>query len=89
MFGLNTGMRKSEILNLRWEDIKAEGARVAGKDGKVRIVPLNTSAMAIYKKRQSMTQFAYKFTAQITTQLRQVNPGIFAKGILSPDNRFD
>jgi integrase len=59
LFGLNTGMRKSEILNLRWDDIKAEGARVAGKGGKVRIVPLNAAAMAICKKLKSESPFIF------------------------------
>ena len=44
VFALNTGMRKSEILNLKWQDIKDDEIGVKGKGGKRRTVPLNRAA---------------------------------------------
>jgi len=39
-FAFNTGMRKSEILNLQWKDIKNWEATVKGKGDRIRTVPL-------------------------------------------------
>lgn len=44
---LNTGLRRSEALNLRWSDIGDDSITVRGKGGKVRTVPLNGEARAI------------------------------------------
>lgn len=50
-FGFNTGMRKSEILNLQWKDIKNWEATVKGKGGRIRAVPLNAAARAIVERQ--------------------------------------
>lgn len=55
---LNTGMRKSEILNLKWRDIKDGEAYVQGKGDRIRKVPLNWAALAVIEtqSRGSVSQ---------------------------------
>jgi integrase len=47
---LQTGLRRSEALNLRWADIKDDTIVVLGKGGKTRTVPLNEEARRILAK---------------------------------------
>ena len=48
---LFTGLRRSEVLNMRWSDIIDDELRVRGKGGKVRTVPLNDEALqAIHRQ---------------------------------------
>ena len=58
-FILNTGLRTSEALTLRWADIGDDAITVKGKGGKVRTIPLNAEATAILQKRQRVSQFVY------------------------------
>ena len=48
----NTGLRKSEFARMRWGDIDADCKyiRVAGKGGKHRVVPLNSTCKEILQK---------------------------------------
>jgi integrase len=50
-FALNTGMRKSEILGLKWVDIRAGEAIIKGKGEKGRAVPLNQPAKAVVDRQ--------------------------------------
>jgi site-specific recombinase XerD len=45
-FILNTGLRRSEILSLRWSDVMERYVRITGKGDKERIIPLNGAAQA-------------------------------------------
>jgi len=56
---LNTGMRKSEILNLRWADIQEGRAIVRGKGDKLRSVPLNSTARGIIQGQPRKTEYIF------------------------------
>lgn len=68
-FALNTGMRKSEQLTLRWEHVNLEERVITLKDtknGESRIVPLNDSALEIllkWQKRDRKHSKGYIFTS--------------------------
>lgn len=51
MMAIHTGMRKSEILNLRWSDIKDEIILVEGKGEKMREVPINETVRRLLKNK--------------------------------------
>lgn len=59
VFALNTGLRKSEILNLKWRDIKGEDIEVKGKGEKQRMVPLNETALGIIEKQPKKTAYVF------------------------------
>ncbi len=46
-FVLQTGLRRSEALHLRWSDIGDDSITVKGKGGKVRTIPLNAAARGL------------------------------------------
>lgn len=56
---LNTGMRKSEILNLEWKDIKEEELMVRGKGERVRTVPLNGIALEVIRKQPKKSSYVF------------------------------
>lgn len=58
-FGFNTGMRKSEILNLQWKDIKNWEAMVKGKGNRTRTVPLNAAARTIVERQRRQTPYVF------------------------------
>lgn len=51
MIGLHTGMRKSEILNMRWSDTKNNMLHVMGKGEKERDVPINETVRQLLEKK--------------------------------------
>jgi integrase len=59
LFGLNTGLRKSEILNLRWKDVKEDEVEVRGKGDRRRTVPLNQAAQAVIRWQPRRTEFVF------------------------------
>jgi len=56
---LNTGMRKSEILNLKWKDIKDEELEVKGKGDKVRAIPLNNIALKVINSQPKKEAYVF------------------------------
>lgn len=68
-FILNTGLRKSEALMLRWADIGDDAITVKGKGGKVRTIPLNSEAAEIFKKRQRLSQFVFDIPGRMSGSL--------------------
>lgn len=58
-FAYNTGMRKSEILDLQWKDIKSWEATIKGKGNRTRSVPLNAAARAIVERQQKRTPYVF------------------------------
>lgn len=59
VFALNTGLRRSELLNLKWKDIKDEGLRIKGKGDKLRDVPLNRIARETIMRQQRRGEFVF------------------------------
>ena len=51
LFAAHTGLRKSEILNLRWKDVRENEISVLGKGSRRRTVPLNITAKAILDRQ--------------------------------------
>jgi len=51
ILALNTGMRKGEILNLEWQNIKTDELIIRGKGDRERSVPLNARAKEIIEKQ--------------------------------------
>ncbi|MCJ7589514.1 MAG: site-specific integrase [Candidatus Aminicenantes bacterium] len=56
---LNTGLRKAEILNLRWKNVKGDEIKVHGKGDRTRMVPLNQAAAAIIGRQPKTTEYVF------------------------------
>jgi len=59
ILALNTGMRKSEILDLEWKNIKGDEVEILGKGLKRRTVPLNSTARAIIEKQPKKDEYVF------------------------------
>lgn len=59
VFGLNTGMRRSEVLNLTWRSVKDDSVEIIGKGEKKRTVPLNKAAKEIILKQPRRSEFVF------------------------------
>ncbi|MBA7706459.1 Tyrosine recombinase XerC [subsurface metagenome] len=59
MLAVNTGLRKSEILNLKWKDFRGNEISVNGKGDKNRRVPLNLGAKAIIIKQPRKNEWVF------------------------------
>lgn len=59
VFALNTGMRRSEVLNLTWKDVKSDSAEITGKGDKKRVCPLNSTAMGIIQKQPQRSAYVF------------------------------
>jgi len=59
VFGLNTGMRRSEVLNLTWRSVKNNSVEIMGKGEKKRTVPLNKTAKEIILKQPRREKFVF------------------------------
>ena len=68
-FILNTGLRHSEALCLRWADIGDDSLSIKWKGGKVRTVPLNREAAAILARRQRIGQFVFDIPGRTSESL--------------------
>lgn len=60
LLAMNTGLRRNELLSLRWSDINLDAKmltvrRENAKSGKQRHIPLNAEALAVMKQWQSQT----------------------------------
>jgi len=59
VLALNTGMRRSELLNLKWKDIKDNSLKIKGKGDKFRDVPLNRIAKEAIMRQQKRGEFVF------------------------------
>lgn len=59
VLALNTGLRKSELLNLRWRNVKDGNLEIKGKGDKVRTVPLNKVAEATIMRQPRRAEFVF------------------------------
>ncbi|MGA9406956.1 MAG: integrase, partial [Bacteroidota bacterium] len=66
-FDVNTGLRRGEIVNLRWKDVDLANKRMLiqssaeyqVKHGKFRQVPLNKAALGIVKRQSKETEWVF------------------------------
>jgi len=68
-FILNTGLRKSEALMLRWADIGDDAITVKGKGGKTRTIPLNAEAAAILAGRRHEGQYVFQIPGRTSNSI--------------------
>ena len=59
ILAINTGMRKSEILKLKWRDVNGDEALVRGKGDKARAVPLNSQAKEVIAKQPEKSEYVF------------------------------
>lgn len=91
LLALNTGMRRGEILNLKWSDFNHGQLTVRGagtKNQQSRVVPLNAEAKAVLNTWESGSEWIFpgKEESPITT-IKRSWEGIRAKATL-PNLRF-
>ncbi|MBI4454587.1 MAG: site-specific integrase [Acidobacteria bacterium] len=70
LMALNTGMRRQEIFNLRWEDIDFRNRLikvVESKSGKSRFIPINGSVEAVLKTLPSRFKKGLVFPSLVTS----------------------
>ncbi|NPU86384.1 MAG: tyrosine-type recombinase/integrase [Syntrophaceae bacterium] len=62
---LNTGMRKSEILNLKWDNVDLNNRVITvehTKNGEIRRIPMNKRLTTVLKNVKSGSRFDYVFS---------------------------
>lgn len=59
LFAAHTGLRKAEVLNLRWKDVREDEITVIGKGSRRRTVPLNKTARAILDRQVNRGEFVF------------------------------
>jgi len=59
LFAINTGMRKSEILQLKWNNIQEQEVLIRGKGSVQRIIPLNAIALKIIQKNAHRNEYVF------------------------------
>ena len=65
IMALNTGMRKGEILGLKWRDLDIEGRKITimkSKNNEVRTIPINDTLYVELKKLSRNVHSAYVFS---------------------------
>jgi len=48
---LNTGLRRTELLNLKWRDVQDRELRITGKGNRRRTIPLNDAAQEVLARQ--------------------------------------
>lgn len=57
----NTGLRKSELMNLLWKDVRSAEIVVTGKGNRRRSVPLNDTAGDIIRRQPRGGEYVFEF----------------------------
>ena len=82
VFAINTGLRTSEVFNLKWEDIDIELRRLnveVKKNRRMLELPLNENAFRVLEARLGMKHGAYVFYNQETgDRFKDVKSGLKA-----------
>jgi integrase len=78
IFAIHTGMRQSEILNLKWSDVDMERRTLTiseQKNGGVDTLPLNETVMGVLgeRQRQRLSQCDYVFPSNVQTRMNNRN----------------
>jgi len=82
MFALNTGMRRSEIFNLKWSDIDFANRRILvtkSKNNEQRIIPMNETVFEILNELRKKANSIFVFPGK-NGQLKTVKTG-FTKAV--------
>jgi site-specific recombinase XerD len=77
LLALNTGVRRSELMRLRWTSVdwQAKTLTVEPWTTKVkrrRVLPLNAEALAVLKAWRRQTKYEFVFTNEIGERMREV-----------------
>jgi integrase len=76
---VNTGLRRKEIVNLRWEDVDFENRQVYvsedNKTGRGRYVPTNATAVALLRQQREHVR-----AVQRETDPARIIPWVFVDG---------
>lgn len=59
ILAINTGLRRSETLNLKWKHVYEDEIDVVGKGDKLRSVPLNSSARSIIDRQPQRNEYVF------------------------------
>jgi len=59
ILALNTGLRRSELLNLRWRDVNGYELDIKGKGDKYRTVPINRDARKAIDRQPQSAEFIF------------------------------
>ncbi len=91
MLALNTGMRRGELLNLRWADVSKDELIVRGstaKNSQSRIIPLNMESARILKTWESNSEWV--FPGPDDSPLTNINQswGLIKEAANTPNMRF-
>ena len=87
LFALHTGMRRSEIFNLRWFDIDVVRETVhvrQSKNGKARAVPMNETIKVLLQGLSKTSEYVFpspKTGARVTDVGRQFERAVKAAGL--------
>jgi integrase len=55
----NTGLRRGELVAVRWRDIHGEELRVLGKGNKRRTIPLNAAALGVIERQPKTGEYVF------------------------------
>lgn len=77
LLAINTGMRRSELMRLRWTAINWQAKTITiepwtTKVKRRRVLPLNAEALAVLKAWRRQTKFEFVFTNEVGERLKEV-----------------
>ena len=78
VIALNTGMRRSEIFNLKWEQVDLRHGFIlldTSKNGERREIPINTTLEYLFKEIPHSVESVYVFTGKTGKPLTDIKKG--------------
>lgn len=82
LLAINTGLRRSEALNLKWKHVYEDEIDVMGKGNKLRSVPLNFHAREIINRQARRSEYIFDIPSRD-------QPGLFRRTIDTIRKRTD